>query len=73
VAYLGQSRGEEGPPPSPCCPHSFNAPQATIGLLGCKDTLQAHGQPVVHQDTQVLLCRALLQQVSPSLALKHVV
>ena len=40
-----------------------NAPQETIGLLGHQSTLLAHGQPVVHQDPQVLLCRAPLQQV----------
>ena len=33
-------------------------PQDTTGLLGHKGILQAYGQPVVHQDTQVRLCRA---------------
>ena len=43
----------------------FDMPRDTIGLLGRKGTLQAHGQPAVHRDTQVLLCRAPLLQVSP--------
>ena len=34
----------------------FSAPQDTIGLLGRKGTLLAHGQPVVYQDSKVLLC-----------------
>jgi len=38
-----------------------NAPQYTSGLLDHKCT---HGQPVVHQDTQVFLYRAPFQQVS---------
>ena len=37
----------------------FNIPQDTVGLRGYKDTLLAHGQPLVHWDTQVLLCRVL--------------
>ena len=41
----------------------FNAPQDTIGLLGHKGTLLTHGQPVLHQDPQVFLCRALLSKV----------
>ena len=35
-----------------------NAPQDTVGLLGHKSTLLAHGQLVVHQDPHILLCRA---------------
>jgi len=38
-----------------------NASQDTIGLLGLKGTLLAHGQPVVHQNTQALLHRAPFQ------------
>ncbi|XP_050567062.1 uncharacterized protein LOC118250829 [Cygnus atratus] len=37
----------------------------SLGLLGHEGTLLAHGQPVVHQDPQVLLLRAPLQQVIP--------
>jgi len=47
----------------------FNVFQATTDLLGHKGTLLAHGQPVVHQDNQVLLYRAPLQWISP----KHMV
>lgn len=43
----------------------FNAPQATTELLSQKGTLQAYGQPAIHQDTKVLLCRAPSKQVSP--------
>jgi len=38
---------------------------STIGHFGHQGTLLALSQPVVHQNTQVLLYRALLQQVSP--------
>jgi len=41
----------------------LNAPQDSIGLLGSQGTLLAHGQPVVHQHSQVPLPRAALQQV----------
>ena len=40
----------------------FNAAQNTIGLLGLKHTLLAHFQLLVHQDPQVLLCRAALKE-----------
>ena len=43
----------------------FHASQDTICFLGHKGTLLTHGQPVVHQNTQVLLLRALLQQLIP--------
>jgi len=43
--------------PQPAGHDFLNAPQDTIGLLGHKGTLLAHGQPVVLQDPQVL-CRA---------------
>ena len=52
-------------PPQDAGPTLFNMPRDTIGLLGRKGTLQAHGQPAVRRDTQVLLCRAPLLQVSP--------
>jgi len=40
-----------------------------IGLLGNQGTLLAHGQLVVHQDTQVPLRRAAFQQVRPVMAI----
>lgn len=43
----------------------FNASLDTTGLLGHKNIPLAQGQPLVHQDNQVLLLRASLQQVSP--------
>jgi len=45
----------------------FNAPQDAIGLLGSQGILLAHDQHVVHQDSQVPLCRAPPQQVNPNL------
>jgi len=45
--------------------------QDPIGLLGNQGTLLARGQPVVHQDTQVPLHRAALQQVRPKPVLMH--
>ena len=62
-----QSRREE--PPRPAGHTLFNAPQDTTSLLGHKGTLPAHGQPAVHQDTQVLLHRAHFQQVSAAACL----
>ena len=50
--------------PPPASHFIFNAPQNIIGLSGHKGTL-AHGQHAVHQNTQVLLLRALLQQLIP--------
>ncbi|RMB97863.1 hypothetical protein DUI87_25341 [Hirundo rustica rustica] len=41
------------------------APQDTIGPPDCKDALLAHGQPVIHQNSQVLLSRASPQQINP--------
>ena len=38
----------------------FNAPQDPIGPLGHQGTVLAHGQPVVHQECQVLLNKAPL-------------
>jgi len=43
----------------------FKAPQDPTGLLGQLGTLLAHCQPAIHQDPQVLLHRAPLQQVMP--------
>ncbi|PKU42074.1 hypothetical protein llap_7613 [Limosa lapponica baueri] len=42
-----------------------------IGLVGHKGTLSAHGHPIVHQDSQLFLLKASLQQVSPQPALVH--
>lgn len=61
VASSGQSRGVRSPP-SPASHTLFNTPQDTTDFLGHKGSLLAH---VVHQDAQVLLYRAPLQQVSP--------
>ena len=62
----GRVEGEDHLP----CPadHApFNAPQDAIGLLGHQATLLAHCQSVIHQDLQILLCRAPLQQaMSPN-------
>ena len=41
----------------------FNAAQDTVGLPGCKRTLLAHVQLLVHQDPKVLLCRAALKEI----------
>ena len=65
VALPGKSRvGRNHLPPSASHTY-FKVPQDVTGLIGHKGTLLAHGQPVVHQDSQVLLHRARLQQVSP--------
>ena len=57
--HQGRVEGEDHHP-QPAGHALPNAPQDTIGLLGHKATLLAHSQPVVHQDIQVLLCRAPL-------------
>ena len=45
--------------------HLFlNAAQNTVGLPGRKRTMLAHVQLLVHQDPQVLLCRAALKEFS---------
>jgi len=59
--------------PRPACHTLYNAPQDPIGLFGHRGTLLAHGQPVVHQDPQVLLHRAPFQQVIPLPGLMHAV
>jgi len=51
----------------------FNALQDPIGPLVHQGTLLAHHQPVIHQDPQILLCRAPLQQVISQLLLILVV
>jgi len=65
VASPEQSKGG-GPPPSSCWPCSFNAPEGAAGLLCHKGTLLAHGQPAVHQDNQILFCRAAQRQIIES-------
>jgi len=46
--------------------HSFfNAAQNTVGLPGCKRVLLARVQLLVHQDPQVLFCRAALKEIFP--------
>jgi len=56
----GRVEGEENlPQPAGHTPH--DAPQDPIGLLGSQGTLLAHGQPAIHQDTQVPLRRAAIR------------
>jgi len=43
---------------------TFKAPQDIIGLLDHTGTPLAHVQPVAHENTLVVLCRAHIQQVS---------
>ena len=62
--HLGRVEGEDHLP-QPAGHALFNASQDTIGLLCHKDTLLAHGQSVVYQNTLALLHGGPLQQVSP--------
>jgi len=62
--------GEENLP-RPAGHSLLKASQDPIGLLGNKGTLLARGSLVIHQDTQVPLCRAAFQQVSPELVLVY--
>jgi len=48
------------PAASPC----FDAAQDTAGLSGCKRTLMAHVWLFIHQNSQVLLCRAAFIEFS---------
>ena len=68
--HQGSVEGKENLP-RPAGHTPPNASQDTIGLLGSQGTLLAHGQPVVHQDTQVPLHKAALQQVCPKPVLVH--
>ena len=52
---------EENPLPLPSAT-SFDAVQDTVGLPGCKSTLLAYVQLFIHQDPQVLFCRAALSE-----------
>ena len=55
--HQGSVEGKENLP-RPAGHTPPNAPQDAIGLLGSQGTLLAHGQPVVHQHSQVPLHRA---------------
>ena len=68
--HQGSVEGKENlPRPAGHTPR--NAPQDPIDLLGSQGTLLAHGYPVVHQDSQVPLRGAALQQVRPKPILMH--
>jgi len=62
-----------GPFPAFRCPSSVGRPAATpvvaardiVGLLGCKSTLLSYAQLFIHQNLQVLLCRAVLYEFFP--------
>ena len=57
-SYQGRAEGEDHlPKPAGCT--LFNTLRYTTGLIGQKTSLLAHGQPVVHQDVQIFLCRML--------------
>ena len=49
--HQGSVEGKENLP-RPAGHTLLDAPQDPIGFLGSQGTLLAHGQPVVHQDTQ---------------------
>ena len=63
TGHQGRAEGEDDLSPSGYI--LMNAPQDVIGLFGYKGTPLAHGQPVVHQNPQVLLCRAPFQHIIP--------
>ena len=63
--------GREENLPRPAAHTPPNAPQDPIGFLGSQGTLLAHDHLVTHQDSQVPLCRAALQQVRPKPVLMH--
>jgi len=46
-------------------------PRIPVAFYGNEGTLLAHGQPVIHQHSQVPLCRAAVQQVRPKPVLVH--
>jgi len=48
--------------PLPAGHYSFDAAQDTVGLLGCKSTQLVHVPLFIHQNPQVLLCRAALNE-----------
>lgn len=61
MASIGQSRGGRITSLNLLAMLFLNVPQDTIDFLGHQGTLLACGQPVVHQDIQVLLCKTPLQ------------
>ena len=69
-SHKGSVEGEKNLP-RPAGHIPVDAPQDAIGLLGSQGTLLAHGQLVIHQDTQVPLHRAALQYVRSKPALVH--
>jgi len=58
--HKGRVEGEDRLPLSDG-PPSLDAAQDTLGFLGCKRTLLAHIELLVHQNPQVL-CRAELRE-----------
>ena len=63
-SHRGRVEGEENFS-QPINHPSSNTLQDTVGCLGHKGTVLAHGHPAVHQDPQVPFPYAALQQVSP--------
>jgi len=53
----------DNPLPLPAAHPFLNAAQNTVGLSGCKSTLLAHAQLLIHQDPQVFLRRAALKKI----------
>ena len=68
--HQGSVEGEENLP-RPAGHSPPNASQDPVSFLGSQGTLLAHGQPVIHQDTQVAFHRAALQQVRLKPVLMH--
>ena len=54
----------DNPLPPPAGHSSVHAVQDSVHLLSCKCTLLAHVELFVHQNPQVLLCRAALNVFS---------
>jgi len=68
--HQGSVEGKENLP-RPAGHNPLDASQNPVSFLGNQGTLLAHGQPVVHQDTQGPFHRAALQQVCPKPVLVH--
>ena len=68
--HLGRVEGKENLP-RPAGHTPPNASQDPIGLFDSQGTLLAHGQLVIHQNSQVPLGKAALQQVSLKPVLMH--
>jgi len=62
------TRAEQGgqSPPSSCWSPSFDGAQDRVGLLNCQCALLAHVHLFIHQNPQVLLGRAALNEFSQS-------